>query len=413
MEQASIIAERLLPILIVDDSTSYRLLLMRHLKAWGEYEIIQAEDGIQALEIIKSRRVGMVISDWEMPNMNGLELCKAIRELSTNYVYFILVTSRGTSEDLILGMEAGADDFLAKPINQQELKVRVRAGERILRLEAHLEEKNQRLNATYQIMANDLKAAAQMQQSLLPQGQLNIYNVNFDWFFKPSLFVSGDMLNYFRLDHENIGFYSVDVSGHGVKSAMLSVTLSSLLNHNHANSLVKKQIPDFPYYRISSPKEVVSTLNTQFQMTADNMIYFTIVYGVLNVFTGQGMLTRAGHTSPIVIHANNVVEIIDSEGGVPVGFLEEPDYQEVAFSLENDSRLYLYTDGITECENKLSEQFGEQRLIDLLDKHHELPLQQTLAILQQELNLWRGGEQEAFTDDVSMLTIHYVGNSLN
>ncbi|WP_297924382.1 PP2C family protein-serine/threonine phosphatase, partial [uncultured Agitococcus sp.] len=141
--------------------------------------------------------------------------------------------------------------------------------------------------------------------------------------------------------------------------------------------------------------------------------YFTIVYGVLNVFTGQGMLTRAGHTSPIVIHANNVVEVIDSEGGVPVGFLEEPDYQEVAFSLENDSRLYLYTDGITECENKLSEQFGEQRLIDLLDKHHELPLQQTLAILQQELNLWRGGEQEAFTDDVSMLTIHYVGNSLN
>ncbi|HNJ87383.1 MAG TPA: response regulator, partial [Agitococcus sp.] len=69
MEQASIIAEHLLPILIVDDSTSYRLLLMRHLKAWGEYEIIQAEDGIQALEIIKSRRVGMVISDWEMPNM--------------------------------------------------------------------------------------------------------------------------------------------------------------------------------------------------------------------------------------------------------------------------------------------------------------------------------------------------------
>ena len=91
MEQASIIAERLLPILIVDDSTSYRLLLMRHLKAWGEYEIIQAEDGTQALEIIKSRRVGMVISDWEMPNMNGLELCKAIRELSTNYVYFIFL----------------------------------------------------------------------------------------------------------------------------------------------------------------------------------------------------------------------------------------------------------------------------------------------------------------------------------
>lgn len=406
MEQASIMTERLLPILIVDDSTSYRLLLMRHLKAWGEYEIIQAEDGIQALEIIKSRRVGMVISDWEMPNMNGLELCKAIRELSTNYVYFILVTSRGTSEDLIWGMEAGADDFLAKPINQQELKVRVRAGERILRLEAHLEEKNQRLNATYQMMANDLKAAAQMQQSLLPQAQLNIYNVNFDWFFKPSLFVSGDMLNYFRLDHENIGFYSVDVSGHGVKSAMLSVTLSSLLNHNHANSLVKKQILDFPYYRICSPKEVVTALNSQFQMTADNMIYFTIVYGVLNLFTGQGVLTRAGHTSPIIIHADEKVEIIESDGGVPVGFLEEPDYQDVTFNLKNDSRLYLYTDGITECEG-VEGQYGEARLIELLQKHQHMPLKDGLMELQQDLNQWMKTKQEDFTDDVSMLAVHF------
>lgn len=406
MEQASIITERLLPILIVDDSTSYRLLLMRHLKGWGAYEIIQAEDGIQALEIIKSRRVGMVISDWEMPNMNGLELCKAIRDLSTNYVYFILVTSRGTSEDLILGMEAGADDFLAKPINQQELKVRLRAGERILRLEAHLEEKNQRLNATYQMMANDLKAAAQMQQSLLPQAQLNIYNVNFDWFFKPSLFVSGDMLNYFRLDHENIGFYSVDVSGHGVKSAMLSVTLSSLLNHNHANSLVKKQILDFPYYRISSPKEVVTALNSQFQMTADNMIYFTIVYGVLNLFTGQGVLTRAGHTSPIVIHADEVVEIIESDGGVPVGFLEEPDYQDVTFNLKNDSRLYLYTDGITECEG-IEGQYGEARLIELLQKYQHMPLKDGLMELQHDLNKWMKTKQEDFTDDVSMLAVHF------
>ena len=122
MEQAPIVAETLPPILIVDDSTSYRLLLMRHLKAWGDYEILQAEDGLKALELIKSRRVGMVISDWEMPNINGLDLCKAVREFSPHYIYFILVTSRGTADDLILGMEAGADDFLTKPINQQDRK---------------------------------------------------------------------------------------------------------------------------------------------------------------------------------------------------------------------------------------------------------------------------------------------------
>ena len=78
-----------LPILIVDDSTSYRLLLMRHIKAWGEYTLLQAEDGEQALEIIKSRRVGIIISDWEMPNINGLDLCKAVREFSHLYIYSI------------------------------------------------------------------------------------------------------------------------------------------------------------------------------------------------------------------------------------------------------------------------------------------------------------------------------------
>ena len=79
-----------LPILIVDDSTSYRRLLTRHLNSWGDYTILDAEDGIQALEIIKEKSVGIVISDWEMPNMNGPELCRAVREATSHYVYFIL-----------------------------------------------------------------------------------------------------------------------------------------------------------------------------------------------------------------------------------------------------------------------------------------------------------------------------------
>lgn len=394
-----------LPILIVDDSTSYRLLLMRHIKAWGEYTLLQAEDGEQALEIIKSRRVGIIISDWEMPNINGLDLCKAVREFSHHYIYFILVTSRGTADDLILGMEAGADDFLTKPINQQELRVRLRAGERILRLEANLEEKNQKLNAAYELIENDLKAAAQMQHSLLPQSELSICNIQCEWFFRPSLYVSGDMLHFFRLDHEHIGFYSVDVSGHGVKSAMLSVILSSLLNHNQPNGLVKKKIVDFPYYSITSPKDVISELNNQFQMTPDNMTYFTMVYGVLNVFSGQGRLTRAGHPSPIIVHENGKIDIIE-EGGVPVGFLEQPDYQEVEFYLQKNSRLHLYTDGITECEGQLG-LFGEQRLVESLTKYHHLPLKDSLVNLQNDLTQWSKTSQQGFTDDVSMLTVHF------
>lgn len=398
-----------LPILIVDDSTSYRRLLARHLNSWGNYTIFDAEDGIQALKIIKEKNIGIVISDWEMPNMNGPELCRAIRETTLHYVYFILVTSRGTSEDLILGMEAGADDFLTKPINQQELRVRLRAGERILQLEARLEEKNQSLNQAYQLIENDLKAAAEMQTSLLPEEELSVDHIQCKWFFQPSLFVSGDMLNFFRLDHEYIGFYSVDVSGHGVKSAMLSVILSRVLSHGSTNGLVKRKMPDFPYYSITPPAEVVTELNAQYQMTANNTIYFTMVYGVLNIWTGEGKLTRAGHPRPVIVHADGRVVVID-EGDVPVGFTTESNYQEIPFHLEKGSRLYLYTDGITECENMHEEVFGEDKMISLLKDHHQQTLSQTLNDLQTELSAWRKDiAKKGFDDDVSMLAVHFDG----
>jgi sigma-B regulation protein RsbU (phosphoserine phosphatase) len=398
-----------LPILIVDDSTSYRRLLARHLNSWGNYTIFDAEDGIQALKIIKEKNIGIVISDWEMPNMNGPELCRAIRETTLHYVYFILVTSRGTSEDLILGMEAGADDFLTKPINQQELRVRLRAGERILQLEARLEEKNQSLNQAYQLIENDLKAAAEMQTSLLPEEELSVDHIQCKWFFQPSLFVSGDMLNFFRLDHEYIGFYSVDVSGHGVKSAMLSVILSRVLSHGSTNGLVKRKINDFPYYSITPPAEVVTELNAQYQMTINNSIYFTMVYGILNIWTGEGKLTRAGHPRPIIVHKDGRVVVID-EGDVPVGFISEPNYQEIPFHLEQGSRLYLYTDGITECENLHEEVFGEDKMISLLKDHHQYSLSHTLNDLQQQLLAWRKNiAKKGFDDDVSMLAIHFEG----
>lgn len=399
--------EKKLQILVVDDSTSYRRLLARHLQNWGNYQILEAENGLQALEIIKAHSIGMVISDWEMPGLNGEQLCRAVREAALeHYVYFILVTSRSTSEDLVLGMDAGADDFLSKPIDQQELRVRLRAGERILQLEAHLAEKNQSLNAAYQLIENDLKIAARMQQSLLPQDTLNIHNINCEWFFQPSLFVSGDMLSFFRLDHQYIGFYSVDVSGHGVQSAMLSVTLSRVLSHGSNTGLLKKKIDDFPYYRVTPPSEVVTELNSQFQMTSHSSMYFTIVYGILNIWTGEGQLTRAGHPNPVVIHADGLMEVI-KDGGLPVGFMEEAEYYDTDFRLRAGSRLYLYSDGITECENNTGQQWGEERLFNVLRERRDLPLVQVLSELQAELANWKEVGKSGFSDDVSILALDF------
>lgn len=397
--------EKELHILVVDDSTSYRRLLSRHIQTWGGYKVIEAADGVQALDIIMNKNISMVISDWEMPDLNGLELCQAVRGAALDhYVYFILVTSRVATEDLILGMDAGADDFLTKPINQQELRVRLRAGERILKLEEQLEEKNRRLSEVYKLIETDLKAAADMQQSLLPQGDIHIDNVDCKWFFQPSLFVSGDMHNYFRLDQDHMGFYSVDVSGHGVKPAMLSVTLSRFLSHGSNNGLLKKIVGNS--YIITPPSVVISELNAQFQMTRHDSTYFTIVYGVLNIRTGKGRMTCAGHPHPIIVHQDGQIDLI-TEGGVPVGFITDPEYTDGEFHLLTGSRLYLYTDGITECETESEQLFGEQRLLDVLCAHRTKELDDVLKELQADLVTWRGPKKTAFNDDVSMLAISF------
>jgi sigma-B regulation protein RsbU (phosphoserine phosphatase) len=118
------------------------------LRKWG-HQVIEAADGKTAWEILERDPIPLVVSDWMMPEMTGLDLCRKIRASGgPNYTYFILCTSRGEKEDLIEGMDAGADDFLVKPINKEELRVRVRAGQRVLDLERSLEDRNTELSAS-------------------------------------------------------------------------------------------------------------------------------------------------------------------------------------------------------------------------------------------------------------------------
>ena len=126
-------------VLIAEDDTVTRRLLEIHLRKWG-YEVLSVCDGREALEEIeKPEAPSLVISDWMMPGMDGLELCRRIRELEGfGYIYFIIITAKGRKEDVIKGLGAGADDYLIKPVDQEELKCRVKIGQRIIELERRI-----------------------------------------------------------------------------------------------------------------------------------------------------------------------------------------------------------------------------------------------------------------------------------
>ncbi|MEM9140447.1 MAG: response regulator, partial [Pseudomonadota bacterium] len=162
--------------LVVDDSTSLRKMLKLMLKKWN-FDVLEASDGDEALEICVTREVDFVISDWMMPNMTGPELCRAVRKLDLpNYIYFILLTSKSDKNEVAAGLDAGADDFVVKPTDMGELHARLRAGQRLVRMQDDLVDKNrritdafQRLNTLYEGIDRDLKSAARLQKALIPE----------------------------------------------------------------------------------------------------------------------------------------------------------------------------------------------------------------------------------------------------
>jgi sigma-B regulation protein RsbU (phosphoserine phosphatase) len=398
-------------ILLVDDDPVARSLPKTFLGKWG-YEVLEAADGERALEILSRESIGLVISDWIMPNLSGIELCRKIRASGADhYTYLILCTSKGEKADLIEGMEAGADDFLVKPISKEEIRVRVRAGERVLDLERGLAQRNRNLSEinvqlqnAYERIKGDLKAASWMQMNLLPMASQRTLNVTSEWRFRPSSYVAGDIFNIFQLDDHRVGFYLLDVSGHGVPAAMLSVTLSMLLRPDSLHgSPVNRHNPITGLSEIVSPAEVVRKLNQRFQGKDDR--YFTIIYGLVDSRTAKLTITQAGHPSPILIQRGKEL-IVLGDGGPPVGLWPDADYDTIDTTFCPGDRLMLYSDGVTECANPQGELFGEERLLTYLRATRTEPLAQMLGGLELEMEQWRGPAE--FEDDVSLLALEFA-----
>jgi sigma-B regulation protein RsbU (phosphoserine phosphatase) len=309
------------------------------------------------------------------------------------------------------GKPAGSVHLLRDMTRQKKLEAQVEQSENILRLQKDLERRNQKLGESheklsqaYGVIKKDLEAGAKIQSSLLPQASTRIYNVQFDSIFLPSSFVAGDIYNYFKLDEDWIGFYVLDVAGHGIPAALLSVTLSRALSpENSEDSLLKKFLPtpEPPYYRLINPAMVVAGLNKRFQADPDMMQYFTMIYGMLNTKDGQTTVTLAGHPPPIRV-SSGIADPVGT-GGYPVGMLSDVEYEEERFRLDKGDRLFLFSDGITECLNNKGEQFSVERLTQLLEEGQHLLLHELIKKIRDRLIHWRASAE--FADDMTVLAL--------
>jgi sigma-B regulation protein RsbU (phosphoserine phosphatase) len=450
--------------LIAEDSR-IQAKILEHRLAQAGYLVRVAHDGAAALELAQQQKPDVIISDIEMPRMNGYEFCRAVKQSpALRDVPVVLLSTLSEAVDIIKGLDVGADNYVTKPYDPNyllarvesllkgsvaevgvaadgELPVtlagqtyRVKAGRRqVLNLlvstfenaveknrelhrlneqltlakeklqlwNAELESLNLRLDAANQRMSRDLQAAARVQKSLLPSGELEFPAAHFAWKYTPCDELAGDFLNYFPLDERHIAMFVVDVSGHGAASALLAVAIGRLLTgHASASSLLVRRASDSSPLEITPPAKVAEELNRRFPMESQNGLYFTMAYGHLNTETKELRYVVAGH--PPLVHVPRGESPRSLPGdGFAIGVVDGIEYDEHTVRLEAGDRVYFYSDGVPEAMNADLDQFTDRRMLEVLSASGAEKLTTCVENLFHAVRAWCAPGSPK--DDVSIL----------
>ena len=374
-------------ILVIDDDTAVQELLRRTLKKQG-YEVTVASNGEDGVAQAQKLRPALIICDWIMPRLTGIDVCRRVKadpDLSTTQ--FFLLTSLGSIADRVKGLDAGADDFISKPIELNELQARVRAGLRLHQLSRDLKIAKQSLEA-------ELAEAAEYVQSLLPEPMTEPISIEAK--FIPSRQLGGDCFDYNWLDADYLAIYLLDVAGHGLRAALPSVAVLNLLR--------SRTLPNIDYYK---PSDVLRALNTTFQMSYQNDKYFTIWYGVYNRISRQLVYASAGHPPAVLISqspaSNAKIQRLKTPG-MPVGMFPDAPYVDNCCDVEDLSSLYIFSDGVYEIHQPDGNIWGLDPFIDLLAAYNGASADQLELVLNYIQNL---NAKAVFDDDWSLLKVNF------
>ena len=359
-------------VLVVDDSRLQRRILVASLKKWG-FEVLEADNGEKALELCAEFAPDLVLSDWVMPGMSGLEFCRDFRALdSEHYSYFILLTSKSEKQEVARGLDAGADDFLIKPLEADELRARISAGARILDMQRELSDKNRliesaldELKLAHDAIDKDLKQARKIQESLVPELTREFGVSRVSLLLKPCGHIGGDLVGMFSPGPNRLGFYSIDVSGHGITSAMMTARLGGYLSSQHFDQNVALEKRMNKFYALLPPQQVAETLNSRLMVDTGIEEYFTMVYAIVDLRSGHMKMVQAGHPHPLLLRQDGSTEYL-GDGGLPIGLIPDASFQQVETKLNPGDRLLLHSDGFTEChlaEGGLLEEEGLREMV--------------------------------------------------
>lgn len=266
-----------------------------------------------------------------------------------------------------------------KAVLERQLDLLEDAGRDLLRRFHEVDRSHRQLKA-------DLSAAGRVQRALLPQQAPRIRAVEVGWMFTASSHVAGDMFNVFALDDHHLAVWVLDVSGHGVPAALLSVSVSRVLHPNPRQGGLLRRPRLGGGFELVAPAAVAGELNRRFPQAHTAGLYFTLLYGILDSRTGTFSYVRCGHPPPLLLSRKEArAQVVESEGSFPLGIFEDTVFRDELVRLDPGDRLILYTDGITECSTEEGADFGEQRLLGCLSRNAALDAASLMERLKTEL----------------------------
>ncbi len=335
-------------LLLIDDDASVRESMAGYLEDSG-YRVMQAADGETGLAAYQQNTPDLILCDLRMPRKDGLGVLQSIVDAG-HETPFIVISGAGVMSDVVTALRLGASDFIVKPVTDMAVvehaidKVMERS--RLLAENASyretLEATNQRLEATVETLEADLRAGRHVQQAMLPSRPFRAGDITVDYRLLPSLFLSGDYVDYFELQPGVLLHYIVDVSGHGVSSAMVTILL-----RNEVNRLRTEWRYSISRV-IEQPARVLAHLNRELLRSRIGK-HATLFIGLLDTHSGVYRYANAGHFPYPVIYDGTTVRTLEKPSA-PIGLLADPAYAEYEFQYAGDLSVALASDGLLEID---------------------------------------------------------------
>ena len=245
----------------------------------------------------------------------------------------------------------------------------------------------------------DLESAAAIQQSLLPARSPQIDNIRIAWEFEPCEQIGGDIFNIHHLDEDKVGFYMLDVCGHGVPAALISVAASQFLNSG--DGLLGNNC------ELVSPDIVLNRLDREFPFERFDS-FFSIICMTIDIHAGLLTYSCAGHPPPVLMHPDGSMQILNHRGP-SIGFGNDNPIGQQSIQLQTGDKIMLYTDGLLESRNTQDEFYGKSRFYEVLKNHHHEPIQKMVDAVYTGINDFR--QRTRPDDDISILGVEYCGQS--